>query len=30
VRIVRGKALDVMPELTETHDLLYIDAVKEE
>lgn len=30
VRIARGKALDVMPELTETYDLLYIDAVKEE
>ena len=30
VQIARGKALDVMPELTETYDLLYIDAVKEE
>lgn len=30
VRIERGKALDVMPHLTETFDLLYIDAVKEE
>jgi predicted O-methyltransferase YrrM len=30
VRIERGKALDVMPHLTETYDLLYIDAVKEE
>jgi len=30
VRIERGKALDVMPRLTETYDLLYIDAVKEE
>ncbi|HEY2963334.1 MAG TPA: O-methyltransferase [Pyrinomonadaceae bacterium] len=30
VRIKRGKALDVMPQLTETYDLLYIDAVKEE
>jgi len=30
VRIERGKALDVMPRLTDTYDLLYIDAVKEE
>src|ERR1043165_5421188 len=30
VRIERGKALDVMPQLTESFDLLYIDAVKEE
>lgn len=30
VRIERGKALDVMPHLTDTYDLLYIDAVKEE
>ena len=30
VRIKRGKALDVMPQLDETYDLLYIDAVKEE
>jgi caffeoyl-CoA O-methyltransferase len=30
VQIARGKALDVMPELTEIYDLLYIDAVKEE
>ena len=30
VRIERGKALDVMPQLTESYDLLYIDAVKEE
>jgi caffeoyl-CoA O-methyltransferase len=30
VRIERGKALDVMPNLTETFDLLFIDAVKEE
>jgi predicted O-methyltransferase YrrM len=30
VQIARGKALDVMPELTETYDLLYIDALKEE
>jgi predicted O-methyltransferase YrrM len=30
VRIKRGKALDVMPQLTDTFDLLYIDAVKEE
>jgi predicted O-methyltransferase YrrM len=30
VQIARGKALDVMPALTETYDLLYIDAVKEE
>jgi caffeoyl-CoA O-methyltransferase len=30
VRIERGKALDVMPRLTETFDLLFIDAVKEE
>lgn len=30
VQIRRGKALDVMPQLTDTFDLLYIDAVKEE
>ena len=30
VRIERGKALDVMPNLTDTFDLLFIDAVKEE
>src|SRR5687767_11295182 len=30
VQIQRGKALDVMPHLTDTFDLLYIDAVKEE
>jgi len=30
VRIERGKALDVMPGLEETFDLLFIDAVKEE
>jgi len=30
VRIERGKALDVMPHLADTFDLLYIDAVKEE
>jgi caffeoyl-CoA O-methyltransferase len=30
VRIERGKALDVMPGLTETFDLLFIDALKEE
>ena len=30
VRIERGKALDVMPKLAETYDLLFIDAVKEE
>ena len=30
VRIERGKALDVMPKLTDTFDLLFIDAVKEE
>ena len=30
VRIERGKALDVMPTLEETFDLLFIDAVKEE
>lgn len=30
VQIKRGKALDVMPQLTDTFDLLYIDAVKEE
>ena len=30
VQIKRGKALDVMPQLDETYDLLYIDAVKEE
>jgi predicted O-methyltransferase YrrM len=30
VRIQKGKALDVMPTLNETFDLLFIDAVKEE
>jgi predicted O-methyltransferase YrrM len=30
VQIERGKALDVMPLLRDTFDLLYIDAVKEE
>jgi caffeoyl-CoA O-methyltransferase len=30
VQLARGKALDVMPGFTETYDLLYIDAVKEE
>src|SRR5918996_998329 len=30
VRIERGKALEVMPNLEETFDLLFIDAVKEE
>ena len=30
VRIERGKALDVMPTLKDTFDLLFIDAVKEE
>lgn len=30
VRIERGLALDVMPRLSETFDLVYIDAVKEE
>ena len=30
VRIERGKALEVMPNLDETFDLLFIDAVKEE
>jgi caffeoyl-CoA O-methyltransferase len=30
VQLARGKALDVMPHFTETYDLLYIDAVKEE
>ena len=30
VRIERGKALDVMPNLNETFDLLFIDALKEE
>ena len=30
VRIERGEALDVMPNLTDTFDLLYIDALKEE
>lgn len=30
VQIQRGKALDVMPRLTDSFDLLYIDAVKEE
>lgn len=30
VRIERGKALDVLPQLQDTFDLLFIDAVKEE
>src|SRR6267143_5354824 len=30
VRIERGKALDVMPRLNETFDVVFIDAVKEE
>ena len=30
VEILKGKALDVMPHLDETFDLLFIDAVKEE
>lgn len=30
VRIERGKALDVIPQLTETFDLLFIDAMKDE
>jgi caffeoyl-CoA O-methyltransferase len=30
VQIARGKALEVMPQLTETYDLLFIDALKEE
>ncbi|MFN2531287.1 MAG: O-methyltransferase [Pyrinomonadaceae bacterium] len=30
VRIERGEALDIMPTLTDTFDLLFIDAVKEE
>ena len=30
VRIERGKALDIMPNLNETFDLLFIDALKEE
>ncbi len=30
VKIERGKALEVMPHLTDTFDLLFIDAVKEE
>jgi caffeoyl-CoA O-methyltransferase len=30
VRIEKGKALEVMPHLTETFDLLFIDALKEE
>ena len=30
VRIERGRALEVMPRLTETFDLIFIDAVKEE
>jgi predicted O-methyltransferase YrrM len=30
VRIERGQALEVMPNLTDTFDLLFIDAVKEE
>lgn len=30
VRVERGKALDVLPTLSETFDLVYLDAVKEE
>jgi caffeoyl-CoA O-methyltransferase len=30
VRVERGRALDVLPRLTETFDLVYLDAVKEE
>jgi caffeoyl-CoA O-methyltransferase len=30
VRIERGKALEVIPKLTETFDLVYLDALKEE
>jgi predicted O-methyltransferase YrrM len=30
VRIERGKALDVIPQLQDTYDLVFIDAVKEE
>jgi len=30
VRIERGRALEVMPNLTETFDIVYLDAVKEE
>lgn len=30
VRIERGRALEVMPRLTETFDLVYLDALKEE
>jgi len=30
VQLARGKALDMMPAFTETYDLLFIDAVKEE
>ena len=30
VQIARGNALDVMPDLTETYDLIFIDALKEE
>ncbi len=30
VRIERGRALEVMPQLQETFDLIYLDAVKEE
>jgi predicted O-methyltransferase YrrM len=30
VRVERGRALEVMPRLTETFDLVYLDAVKEE
>jgi caffeoyl-CoA O-methyltransferase len=30
VRIERGKALEVIPRLTETFDLIYLDALKEE
>lgn len=30
VRIEQGRALDVLPRLTETFDLIYLDAVKEE
>jgi len=30
VRIERGKALEVIPQLEDTFDLIFIDAVKEE
>src|SRR5205085_9882524 len=30
VRIERGRALDVLPQLNDTFDLIYLDAVKEE